>query len=173
MRALLISAILIASSTTFAATNPPAFGCPASMTERHQFDFWIGHWEVRNPQDKVVGHSRIESINDGCGISEHWQGSSGSNGVSYNAWDTDSKHWQQFWIDNSGGPTLWLTGGIDHGRMVLAGTQTNPKTGKPQLQRITWTPNTDGSVRQHWEQSDDGGKTWPTSFDGLYRKEAK
>ncbi len=39
---------------------------------------------------------------------------------------------------------------------------------------ITWTPNADGSVRQHWETSEDG-KTWKTAFDGLYtpRKEGK
>ena len=27
----------------------------------------------------------------------------------------------------------------------------------------------DGTVRQHWETSGDGGATWATAFDGLYR----
>ena len=42
--------------------------------------------------------------------------------------------------------------------------------GQRRIERITWTPNADGTVRQHWEQSTDGGKTWTTAFDGLYRR---
>ncbi len=173
MRTILIFAILIASSSAFAATAPPAFGCPASMTEYHQFDFWIGHWEVKDPKGTLVGHSRIEAVSDGCGISERWEGMKGSNGVSYNAWDAESRHWHQFWVGNNPGGVLRLEGGIDQGNMVLLGSQANVQSGKPQQHRITWTPNKDGSVRQHWETSDDGGKTWADAFDGIYRKKAK
>ena len=35
-------------------------------------------------------------------------------------------------------------------------------------QRITWTPASDGSVRQLWELSSDAGKTWTVLFDGRY-----
>jgi len=65
---------------------------------------------------------------------------------------------------------LSLEGGIVHREMVLQGSRLNAKTGKPQKQRITWTQNADGSVRQHWETSDDDGKTWANAFDGIYRK---
>ena len=56
--------------------------------------------------------------------------------------------------------------------MVLRGTQdvANAKTGLTQHERITWTPNADGSVRQRWETSTDDGKTWTVAFDGIYRK---
>ncbi len=167
-----VAAVLLASNA-LAATPAQKFGCPAALAEYHQFDFWIGHWEVRDPSGKaIVGHSRIEPVADGCGISERWTGAKGSNGVSYNAWDDESKHWHQFWIGNNPGGVLQLEGGIDHGEMVLLGTKANAQTSKPQLQRITWTPNKDGSVRQHWETSDDTGKTWMDAFDGIYRKEA-
>jgi hypothetical protein len=53
--------------------------------------------------------------------------------------------------------------------MVLTGETVRPG-GVQQMERITWTPNADGTVRQHWEQSADGGKTWETAFDGLYRR---
>ena len=53
-----------------------------------------------------------------------------------------------------------------------AGGETPQAGGGRQLERITWTSNPDGTVRQHWEQSTDGGKTWTTAFDGLYRKKA-
>ena len=54
--------------------------------------------------------------------------------------------------------------------MVLQGTSVTPRG--TSLNRITWTPNQDGTVRQHWENSRDEGATWQTVFDGLYtRKE--
>jgi hypothetical protein len=43
--------------------------------------------------------------------------------------------------------------------MVLEGMQ----------QRITWTPNSDGSVRQLWEAADDKG-AWSVVFDGRYTR---
>ena len=42
-------------------------------------------------------------------------------------------------------------------------------SGKSPINRITWTPREDGSVRQHWETSQDGRSSWTTAFDGIYR----
>ncbi len=36
------------------------------------------------------------------------------------------------------------------------------------LQRSSWQLRLDGSVRQHWLSSKDGGQTWSTVFDGMY-----
>ena len=36
------------------------------------------------------------------------------------------------------------------------------------MQRITWSKNADGTVRQLWESSTDGGTTWTVAFDGTY-----
>jgi hypothetical protein len=36
------------------------------------------------------------------------------------------------------------------------------------VQRITWSREADGSVRQLWESSSDGGRTWTAAFDGIY-----
>ena len=167
--------LFIAAATIVAAKPaPPSTGCPAaSNPEQHQFDFWIGKWEVTGANGKVAGHSRIEPISDGCGISEHWNGTSGSRGVSYNAWDPSSGHWHQFWVGNSPGDVLYLEGRIEAGKMIMRGVRSNPATSKPQQQRITWTPNADGTVRQLWDTSDDDGKSWVISFDGLYRRQAK
>ena len=138
--------------------------------EHRQFDFWIGSWEVLNPKGAVAGHSRIETVSDGCGISEQWQGSGGSRGVIYNAWDAGSGHWRQFWVGNTSGDVLYLVGGFKDGSMSMQGSRPNATDGKPQLQRITWTPKSDGTVRQLWETSDDDGKSWQVSFDGSYHR---
>jgi hypothetical protein len=52
--------------------------------------------------------------------------------------------------------------------MVLEG-QTTGTDGQVTKHRITWTPNPDGTVRQHWESTDAKG-AWSTAFDGLYIK---
>jgi hypothetical protein len=52
--------------------------------------------------------------------------------------------------------------------MVLEG-QTERADGQVTKHRITWTPNTHGSVRQHWESTDAAGK-WGTAFDGRYTR---
>lgn len=137
--------------------------------ESRQFDFWLGEWDVTNPAGKAAGRSRIEAIAGGAGLLETWTGATGYSGRSLNAWNAARKQWQQFWVGSDGG-VLELNGGLVDGRMVLTGEHN--VRGRHLIERITWTPNADGSVRQHWEQSADAGKTWTTAFDGLYRKKA-
>ena len=146
---------------------PPVLPAPAPTAGPREFDFWIGAWEVRGPDGKPAGSSRIESILGGAVIQEHWTGAKGGAGSSFNFVDTPSGQWRQLWVDKNG-TSLDLRGGLKDGSMVLAGETPAPKG--PQKERITWTPRADGSVRQVWEQSADGGKTWTVAFDGIYTK---
>lgn len=140
---------------------------PPLPPESRQFDFWIGEWDVTTPDGKPAGASRIEAIAGGAGLLENWTGAKGYSGKSLNSYNQEKKQWQQFWVGGGGG-VLELAGALVDGHMVLQGEHV--VGGKPTIEKITWTPNADGSVRQHWEQSTDGGKTWATAFDGLYRK---
>ena len=71
-------------------------------------------------------------------------------------------------MDNKGN-SLFLTGGIQGGSMVLEGSSVNQ--GQQVLNRITWTPNdSTHTVLQTWETSKDEGSTWTTLFSGLYSK---
>jgi hypothetical protein len=75
--------------------------------------------------------------------------------------------WHQTWVD-SGGLLLTLEGRWDGKNMVLEGISPRPD-GTLAKQRITWTPNPDGSVRQLWETADAQG-AWTVAFDGKYTK---
>ena len=144
---------------------------PCSAPESRQFDFWIGEWDVYSG-DNLGGHNRIEAILDGCVLQENWQGSGGGNkGVSLNFYDPSLKQWRQLWVWQNG-TTLILSGGLEGKSMVLSGQSKNAQGQKIQ-NKITWTPNEDGTVRQLWQTSTDEKKTWRTSFDGLYRKSEK
>jgi hypothetical protein len=138
--------------------------------EHRQFDFWLGEWEVLGGPGGThhLGDNRIERSDNGCWLVERWHGASGIHGTSTNAWDAQYRVWRQFWV-GADGVVLRLEGGLQDGAMVMAGELPNPQGGT-QLQRISWTPQPDGSVVQQWDTSDDGGRTWNTSFRGHYRR---
>ena len=138
--------------------------------EHRQFDFWLGEWEVHGGPDgsSHLGDNRVERSDNGCWLVEHWRGSSGNHGTSTNAWDAQHRVWRQFWV-GADGVVLRLEGGLQDGAMVMAGELPTPQGGT-QLQRISWTPQPEGGVVQQWDTSDDGGRTWTTSFRGHYRR---
>lgn len=148
---------------------------PVAVPVNHEFDFWIGEWTVTAPDGKLVGTSRVEAVAGGHGLYENWEavaqpnGLPGGSGKSLNAFNPAKNQWQQFWI-GSPGNVLELAGGLVEGKMVLASAGRLLRDGRTVTSRITWTPHADGSVRQHWEQSFDAGKTWTTAFDGRYTR---
>lgn len=137
--------------------------------EQHrQFDFWIGEWNVSDMRGQPLGTNRIERTVGGCALSESWQGVSGSRGQSLSAWDPGDNKWHQTWVDSEG-TVLMIAGGIVNGEMVMEGER-RLADGTETLERLTWTPNKDGTIRQRWQSSRDRGMRWTTVFDGVYRK---
>ena len=163
----LAAAGLLQSIAVQAQTPPPApKGCTAP--EARQFDFWVGRWDVYGPKGKKAGENRIEVIAEGCALLEQWTGSGGFSGKSLNIYDAGDRRWHQTWVD-SGGTLLVLAGGLVARSMVMSAvTPGTTDPSKTVQQRITWTPAADGSVRQLWESSADGGRTWTVVFDGRY-----
>lgn len=163
-----LSGLSAAQSPTAAPAPPPA----CAGAEHRQFDFWIGEWTVTRPDTgEEIGRNSITPAADGCALYEHWVNARGKDGRSLNAYDRQLGAWVQFWI-GSDGVVLRLQGGLRGEAMVLEG-ELPAAGGGVQRQRITWTPAADGRVTQHWETSDDGGKTWATSFMGVYRRTPK
>jgi hypothetical protein len=156
----------IAQSTPPSPAPPPACTTP----EFAQFDFWLGEWEVLGPKGARAGTNSITRAHGGCVVLEQWTGTAGTTGSSFNIYTPATRRWHQIWVDNSG-TLLQLEGEFVDGAMRLHGHGLTAKG--PMLNRITWTPRPDGTVRQFWEISTDNGKTWQPSFDGSYRKITK
>jgi hypothetical protein len=148
------------------AADPGNPGDACSAPEHHQFDFWIGEWEVRSPSGQLLGHNSVRRIAGSCGLLEDWHGAEGGAGMSINTWDADRSAWTQRWV--GAGATLWLEGQHDGEQMTLSGPRGTPRG--EVLDRITWTPLADGGVRQHWAVSADGGETWKDLFIGIYSR---
>ena len=146
--------------------------CNCCTPEYRQFDFWIGDWEVYDPDGNLVGTNVIELQQDSCMLKENWIGTSGGTGTSFNYYDKKTKKWNQLWLNNSGG-NLKLSGVYSNNNMVLESDEMYSEKHKTYYKdRITWTNNTDGTVKQHWQRTQDKGKTWTTVFIGLYKQKA-
>lgn len=146
---------------------PDTLARTCSAPEFRQFDFWLGRWSVGAPGREPGAVNDITRQAQGCFVQERYHTRAGYVGGSVNWYDPADGRWRQLWIDN-GGLILRLEGGLDaEGRMVLAGERLTAE-GRPLLDRITWIPDPDGTVRQVWDTSEDGGRTWSNFFTGVY-----
>ncbi len=141
-----------------------------TQPEYRQFDFWVGDWEVKNPNGAVVGTNTIELVAGDCLILENWTSSQGSTGKSMNYYNLLDSKWHQKWVGSNGIP-IELSGRYDaeSRSLVLTGESLGPG-GIMVRNKLTFHHINDDYVRQVWEQSSDEGKTWTTAFDGHYHR---
>jgi hypothetical protein len=142
---------------------------PCSDPQYSQFDFWVGDWRVTDTDGVHQGDNRVEKILGGCAIQENWTGAKGTTGRSFNIWAKGRRSWHQTWVD-SNGMLLRLDGGFTRGKMVLKGQTPIIGANGTLEHEISWEPLDDGSVRQVWRMSSDGGSTWKNAFVGLYTR---
>ena len=162
--ALLLVCAAAAQAQTATPRQPPCKARP----EYRQFDFWVGEWDVQNPQGQTVGASSVQLILGDCVVFENWTGARGLQGKSFNLYNAATGKWQQTWVDSTGS-VLELTGEYRDSQMRFAG-ETPAPGGKKTLHRLTFTKVSADHVRQLWEQSSDGGKTWGVVLDGAYTR---
>jgi len=149
---------------------------PCEQPIYHAFDFWVGEWNVYGAPDKsgpIVGTNTIKKSQGGCLLTEHWISSRGTTGTSMNFYDGTQDKWVQHWV-NEGGISISYSGGLDNGSMVLTGKIYYAGKDDHPIRDFKgiWSPLEDGSVKQHFEESTDGGKTWQPWFTGYYFKKS-
>jgi hypothetical protein len=168
MRTLLTTAFLILMTIPILRAQENT-DCPCCSTEYRSFDFWIGDWEVTLANGSPAGVNRIEKIQGGCLLQEHWKSARpGFTGTSISFYNRSLGRWEQLWVD-SGGNVLKLRGGLQGDAMVFSSDPVPGPEGPPVINRITWTLLEDGRVRQLWEVLRDGAPV-QVLFDGYYRK---
>lgn len=167
-RLFVLAAGLLAGVPVCAQTAPEAGAPkPCSSAAYRQFDFWLGEWNVLNTEGNFAGTNQITAIQGGCVLFENWAGAKGLTGNSFNMYDAADQKWHQTWVDNRGG-RLDLAGGLVDGKMVLEGEAPDRQDPTKRVKhRVSWERKGD-NVRQLWQASRDGGKTWSVLFDGLY-----
>jgi len=139
--------------------------------ESRMFDFWVGDWDVKNPQGQLAGQSSVQLLLEGCALYENWTDGQGGGGKSLNSYNTDTKQWQQFWTDQYGRVTEYRESTWINGSLQFSAQQIMPRG--PALLHMTFTPVNPDLVRQFGEMSTDNGKTWAPSFDLYYHRKKK
>jgi hypothetical protein len=176
-----------AAPTPLAASGVAATGAATSSScngsEFHQFDFWIGDWELvvharttptGNKWADARGRQHVESILGGCAIAEHFSADGPPKpwaGASYSAWQPQLARWRQTWVDDSGG-YIALDGGIEHGAMTLYGEPRDVDGVHTQM-RMVFRDVAADSLRWEWQRTEDGWETATSMIIIDYKRSVK
>jgi hypothetical protein len=158
-------ALLFCTASLFAQPNQAP---PCSAPEFHQFDFWVGDWDLTWPNPKggaeLHGENHITREYNNCVIHEHFSDHAAPSfkGMSVSTFVPQAKKWKQTWVDNQGA-YLDFTGEFKDGQMILSRSGKNPK-GQDVTQRMVFKSIQPDSFDWSWEVSQDGGKTWKVQW---------
>lgn len=164
MKKTFISFLLLISYYSYAQVA----SCACCSENHTSFDFWVGTWSVTDSTGTIVGTNHIEKLQNECVLRENWIGTSGTTGMSTNFFNLKTKQWEQLWVDNSG-KHLKLKGNKIGNQMIMISEVFRNTDGKYCVNRITWTHNSDETVRQLWEVLSNG-VVLNVAFNGLYTK---
>ncbi|HKA37740.1 MAG TPA: hypothetical protein VKH43_13025 [Thermoanaerobaculia bacterium] len=156
--------------TAVPTPSPIPMSAACSGEKYRQFDFWLGEWDLVGGDGKKSADDKIVMVLGGCGVQENWTGTKGGQGLSFSAYDPATRRWHQTLMDD-GGAVLNLEGEFADGKMILVGTRPSQREkGVTITHRIAWTPQPNHSVKQVWENSTNGGRTWRLVSEGTYVK---
>lgn len=144
-----------------------AYPCLTASNYRH-FDFWLGEWDVYVNGNKV-GENVITEAQGGCALHENYTTGGNYAGQSINYYDPIGKKWHQHWVGSSGDVYNYLETKREEGLLQFESNFMGPN-GQISLSRLTIKLNENGTVRQLFESSTNQGKTWSSTFDGMYKK---
>jgi hypothetical protein len=154
-----------------AAPSPaatPQINASCSAPQYRQFDFWLGQWDLVGTDGKKAAEDKVVQVLGGCALQENWTGAKSGQGLSFSAYDPATRHWHQTLMDDSGA-VLKLEGEFADGKMILVGQRPSQKEkGVTITHRIAWNTLPDHRVKQYWEASTNGGRTWRPVFEGYY-----
>jgi tetratricopeptide (TPR) repeat protein len=140
----------------------------AAEPRAHDFDFWVGEWEVYQTGTKfLVGHSSVQSIAGECGLLENWTSTQAQTGKSINYYNPSTGKWEQDWIGSGGGPQRYLNGEYKDNAMHFTYESTNAKGQKVTGNFKFYNIDKD-TVRQYQDVNNDDGKTVTVSYDLTY-----
>lgn len=174
---LFLSIVTWAALCQVAASATSSAEC--SDPEYHQFDFWIGQWDIQQKILKADGtwfetdaSTHVSPILGGCALMEEWQGNvfffwegmekpAPLKGFSVRAFDRKTKQWTISWMDTRHLRFSEFAGNFRDGRGEFFRKRSDGK-GKETVTRVTFSDITPTSVRWDLSVSTDDGQSWKT-----------
>ncbi|MFN7921786.1 MAG: hypothetical protein U0Q16_16925 [Bryobacteraceae bacterium] len=142
----------------------------APRARRHQFDFWLGEWDVTDANGKPSGSEQIERAEGGCLIKETFTGPNGGTGQSVSFYEKYTGYWRQVWMDPSGVAQDFY-GEFTADGMVLR--QVSYNGGQKTILEIVYAAQAGGTVNQSSRRSIDDGATWTTTSTFVFTPKAR
>lgn len=161
--------------TAASATTSPECSSP----EYHQFNFWIGQWDIKQKILKADGtwfeanaSTNVSRVLGDCALMEEWQGDvlffwegmekpEPLKGFSVRAYDRKTKQWTISWMDTRHLRFTQFAGNFRNGRGEFFRKQANEK-GNETITRVTFSDIKPASVLWDLSISTDAGQTWKT-----------
>lgn len=134
-------------------------------TANHEFDFWLGDWELTWGENNH-GTNRVDRVMDGAVIQENFE-SDGYTGMSVSVFSKEDRRWHQTWVDSSGS-YLDFTGEFAGGKMILS--RDGMVEGKPVKQRMVWYGIAENKFEWNWERSENNGTAWQVIWKIQYQR---
>lgn len=154
---------------------PPGYST-AIHGDRHDFDFLLGAWTVRQKHLKATGvassdwveassnHHCASALLDGTPIVDQSHSPTGAAvGLFFLGYDQVKRQWSVFWVDvKTGRPDAGTVGGFMGRRGEFYGPDTDGN-GRPIKVRVIWTVI--DHDHWHWEQAFSyDNRTWETNW---------
>ena len=142
----------------------------ASVTKRasryRDLDFMLGKWQVKDPNGRLLGHSRITKEERGFLLTEKWTAIDGSTGTGITYFDPKLQAWRQTFVGMFGG-VINAKGNLVDGTLKMTGDNSRPTRDISLLKTLT-EPVAKGAFKFIIDESTDDGITWNRTFNGYY-----
>ena len=169
---LAITLAISAASVGAQAAEPPIDPC--DTPQHHQFDFWVGDWQVFDAKtNQLVGFDHVEKYSHGCIVQQNLSMLTDlyrRPGVAYrlagigvNRFDGES--WLEMWADNQWGAIVLK--GMPEGGQAMVLNSITPSRNRDL--RLVWEKHPDGTVRALQYVAPAGTKKWELYGDLIYR----
>jgi len=160
--------LLALLAVALAATAERRSGERCAAAERHDFDFVIGNWLVRDSLGQPLGTATVARAYGGCVLIETRLGVGGAGeSLGIIGYLPERRRWHRDFLAPGSG-LLTLEGERNAAAMAMTGTD-YPADG-PRMHRVSWTPTRDGAVEERWQTSADAGRTWRVRFYGVLQR---
>lgn len=140
-------------------------------TLHQQLDFFLGSWSCEHPDGrKIEDVSVARPMSGSSAMVVTIQNAQGSQFTGLMAPNSADRTWSWVYSDNIGSTTS-LTGTLnDSGAVRFTGRLLSPAGAGVHL-RLTFSPQSDGSINESVEVSEDGA-AWRTHHEAVYRKKS-
>lgn len=172
--ALAILGVMVFATGSAHAENAPVCDDAVHYPEYHRLDFLIGNWTAYADKTKIADVS-IERPAGACALVQTWNALPSE--MTFNrpavakalvAYDQERRLWELFWVTGVIGVHFHFTA-TPAENLVWEANETL-STGGTKTDRLMITKLPDGTLREIGTASTDGGKTWVTEYDLIWRK---